>query len=119
MASNKQLESSVSKVLEESSRSVREDFFRNNEAFVEKGIETSFKEHNNKLFSTINSSFTNFNNDYERKLDRNREVHEKAIFALSADLKKIKDKHTDKKIISEKQESSMEYLVDRILKIKL
>lgn len=112
-------DSSNDRVLNDSSRSIREDFFRNNQDFVDKGLDTSFKTLNSNLFSTINSSFANFNNDYERKLDKNREVHEKAIQALSIDLKRIQDKHMDMKIISEKQEEAMEYLVDRIRKIKL
>lgn len=117
--SNKDLHESIGeKVVDESSRSVREDFFRNNQEFTEKGIETSFKNLNSNLFTTINSAFSNFNNDYERKLEKNREVHEKAVQAFTNDLKKIKDKYSLKKSVSDKQEESIESLLDRILKIK-
>jgi hypothetical protein len=108
----------ASNAIDESSKSVREDFFRNNSEFIEKGVETSFKTLNTNLFSTINSAFSNFNNDYERKLDRNREVHEKAIGALTKDFKKIKEDHSNKKICSDKQEESIEYILSRLYKLK-
>ena len=110
---------SKSNAIDESSRSIREDFFKNNQEFYEKGLETSFKALNTSIFSTINSSFANFNNDYERKLEKNREVHEKAVAGFNKDLKKLKDLYNNKKIISEKQEESLDYLISRKNNLKI
>jgi hypothetical protein len=108
-----------SNAINESSGSVREDFFKNNQDFYEKGLETTFKTLNNNIFSTINSSFANFSNDYERKLDINREAHEKALSALNKDLKKIKDLYNTKKMINENQEQSVENLLTRRNNLKI
>ena len=74
----------------ESSKSQLDEFYRNNQATIEKGLETSFKTLNNSLYSIINSAFTTFANDYEKRLDKNREVHEKAVEGLTQNLKKSK-----------------------------
>jgi hypothetical protein len=110
---------SQSNAINESSASVREDFFKNNQDFYEKGLEASFKTLNNNIFSTINSTFANFSNEYEGRLDKNREAHEKAIAAFNKDLKKIKELYTNKKIILEKQEESVDYLLSRRNKLKI
>ena len=77
-------------ILGESSKSQLDEFYRNNQATIEKGLETAFKTLNNSLYSIINNAFTTFGNDYEKRLDKNREVHEKAVEALSVNLKKSK-----------------------------
>jgi hypothetical protein len=107
------------KAIDESSKSIREDFFRTNEEFIERGIETSFKNLNSNVYSTVNSTFSNFNNDYERKLEKNREIHEKAVNALTNDMKKIKEKYSKKKEHFNKQEDSISLLLDHINKNKI
>ena len=116
---NKIKKNEDSNVIDKSSGSIREDFLRNNQEFYEKGIENSFKTLNTNIFSTINSSFANFDNDYEMRLDVNREIHEKAMGALTDNLKKIKDNNTIKKGNLEKVEESLDYLVTRIYKYKV
>ena len=80
----------INNVLGESSKSQLDEFYRNNQAPIEKGLETAFKTLNYSLYSIINNAFTTFGNDYEKRLDKNREVHEKAVEALSVNLKKSK-----------------------------
>ena len=78
-------------IIGESSKSQLDEFFRNNQATIEKGLETSFKTLNNSLYSIINTAFATFANDYEKRLDKNREVHEKAVEGLTQNLKKSKN----------------------------
>jgi hypothetical protein len=37
--------------------------------FIEKGLDNAFKSLTQNLYGTINSTFTNFNNDYEKKVN--------------------------------------------------
>ena len=78
-------------ILGESSKSQLDEFYRNNQATIEKGLETAFKTLNNSLYSIINTAFATFGNDYEKRLDKNRETHEKAVEALTVNLKKSKN----------------------------
>jgi hypothetical protein len=101
------------------SRSMREEFIKTKFDFIDKSLETTFKDLNKCLISTINSTFSSFGEDFEKKLDKNREIHEKTIEALNSDLKKIKEKHNNKKITHDKQEEEINKLVSNVFRIKL
>ena len=105
--------------IDESDRSLQEDFLRNNQEFVEKGLETCFKTLNTNLYNTINSSFSNFNNDYEHKLEKNREVHENAIKSLTQELNLIREKQNRKKLNADLQEESIQNVLNRMVKLKI
>jgi hypothetical protein len=89
--------SNSSKLLNDSVKSQKEDFFKINQNFVETGIQNSFKTLNSNIYNVINSSFSNINNDYEKKLEVNREIHEKAIVAFNSDLQNLKETLQKKK----------------------
>jgi len=101
-----------------SSLSIKEDFLKNNREFYEKGLEQSMQTLNSNFYSTINSTFANFNNDFEKRLERNRENHEKAITSLTNESKKSKDLYSKKKENLEKREESLEFLSYRFYKLK-
>jgi hypothetical protein len=103
----------------ESSRSIKQDFFKKNQEFLEKGIESSITSLRTSIYSSINSTFSNFNNDYEKKLDTNREIHEKAISALNNDLKNLKDSYSVTKSISENELNSIEKLIESSANIRI
>ena len=88
---------SSSNVIGESSKSQLDDFYRSTQESLEKGIDTSFKTLNSSLYTTISSTFTTLSNDYEKRLDQNREAHEKAVAALTEDLKKLKQNSSQMK----------------------
>jgi len=52
----------------ESDASAVGNIVRSNKIFFEKGIDSAYKTLTSNLFSTINSTFANFNNDYEKKV---------------------------------------------------
>lgn len=79
-----------SNIIGESSKSQLDDFYNTTQESVEKGVDTSFKTLNTSIYSIVNSTFSTFGTDYEKRLDKNREAHEKAIESLTSDLKKSK-----------------------------
>ena len=97
-------DSTSNNIIGDTSKSVIEDFFRTNQESVEKGLEKSFKDLNNSLYTTINSTFSTFSTDYEKRLDHNREVHERAVAALNEDKKKIKKENKKLKQIKKDQQ---------------
>lgn len=97
-------DSTSNNIIGDTSKSVNEDFFRTNQESVEKGLEKSFKDLNNSLYTTINSTFSTFSTDYEKRLDHNREVHERAVAALNEDKKKIKKENKKLKQIKKDQQ---------------
>lgn len=100
--------SKSSKAIDDSNnKSIKEDFFKINQNFVETSIHNSFKSLNSNLYNVLNSSFSNFNNDYEKKLETNREIHEKAILALNSDISNLKESLLLKKNILTKNEKDI------------
>ena len=53
---------------DDSNASITENFIKNNKVFLDKGIDSGFKQLTSNLFNTINSTFTNFNNEYEKRV---------------------------------------------------
>jgi hypothetical protein len=107
------------KVLNESSKSALEDFYRATQATLEKGLETCFKNLNNSLYTTINSTFSTFATDYEKRLEQNRETHEKAVEALNTTLKAQKVNLNKNDINKKDQENEMIKTFEKIQNLKL
>ena len=82
--SSKNLEPENKNVIEDSTNTKIEIFFSNTQETVEKGFESAFKNLNDELITTINTAFSSFESEYERRLEHNRENHEKMMTGLNS-----------------------------------
>jgi len=82
--SSKDSEKDIKNVIEDSTKSKLEIFYNNTQETLEKGFETAFKNLNNELITTINTAFSTFESEHERRLDNNRENHEKVMTGLNS-----------------------------------
>ena len=71
-------------LIEESTKSRLEIFYNNTQDTLEKGFKDAFKNLNDALITTINSAFSTFESEHERRLENNRESHEKAMTGLNS-----------------------------------
>ena len=71
-------------VIDESTQSKLELFYNNTQETLEKGFDLAFKNLNDSLITTINSAFSSFESEHERRLENNRENHEKAMSGLNS-----------------------------------
>lgn len=71
-------------VIDESTQSKLEIFYNNTQETLEKGFDSAFKNLNDSLITTINSAFSTFESEHERRLENNRESHEKAMSGLNS-----------------------------------
>ena len=71
-------------VIDESTQSKLELFYNNTQETLEKGFDSAFKNLNDSLLTTINSAFSSFESEHERRLENNRENHEKAMSGLNS-----------------------------------
>jgi hypothetical protein len=112
--------SSINKqILNESNKSALEDFYRSTQATLEKGLENCFKNLNNSLYTTINSTFSTFATDYEKRIEHNRETHEKAVDALNTTLKAQKVNLNKNDVNKKDQENEMIKTFEKIQNLKL
>ena len=70
-------------VIDESTQSKLEIFYNNTQETLEKGFDSAFKNLNDSLITTINTAFSTFESEHERRLENNRESHEKAMSGLN------------------------------------
>ena len=82
--SSKNSEKEIKNVIEDSTKSKIEIFYNNTQETIEKGFETAFKNLNNELITTINTAFSTFESEHERRLENNRENHEKVMTGLNS-----------------------------------
>ena len=82
--SSKNLEPEIKNVIEDSTKSKIEIFYNNTQETIEKGFEEAFKNLNNELITTINTAFSSFESEHERRLEHNRENHEKVMTDLNS-----------------------------------
>ena len=71
-------------IIEDSTKSKIEIFYNNTQETLEKGFKDAFKNLNDALITTINSAFSSFESEHERRLEHNRENHEKAMTGLNS-----------------------------------
>ena len=71
-------------VIDESTQSKLEIFYNNTQETLEKGFDSAFKNLNDSLITTINTAFSTFESEHERRLENNRESHEKAMSGLNS-----------------------------------
>ncbi len=82
--SSKSSDKDIKKVIDESTRSKLEIFYNNTQDTLDKGFETAFKNLNEELITTINTAFSSFESEHERRLENNRENHEKTMSGLNS-----------------------------------
>lgn len=72
--------------IDDSTKSKLEIFYNNTQEALENGFDTAFKNLETALITTINTAFTAFETERERRLELNREAHEKAMSGLTSEL---------------------------------
>ena len=84
MSSKDLIQNELKNYIDDSTKSKLEMFYNNTIDTLEKGFETAFQNLNTELFTTINTALTSFESEHERRLDINRENHEKAMSGLNS-----------------------------------
>ena len=105
----------IKNVIDESTRSKIEIFYNNNQDTLEKGFETAFKNLNNELITTINTAFTTFESEHERRLENNRENHEKTMTGLNSQYTTAQNFYKDNK---NKESAQSKSIIENYEKIK-
>ena len=88
-SSNSQLE--IKNFIEDSTKSKLEIFYNNTQETLDKGFQTAFKNLNDALITTINTAFSSFESERDRRLDHNRESHEKLMSGLNSQYTTARD----------------------------
>ncbi len=115
MASNNQIPEEIKNYIDDSTKSKLEIFFNNTQETLEKGFETAFQDLNTALITTINSAFTTFESEHERRLEQNRENHEKTMSGLNSQFTTAQNFYSGNK---DKQKAQSVLIVDNFQRIK-
>jgi hypothetical protein len=94
-------------IINESQASINEEFITRNINFVDSSIDDAFKEFTSKITSTVNSTFTNFNNDHDDKIESAKHDHSKHIEKLNEEIKDIKRGILIKQDVANKQKEKI------------
>ena len=95
--SSKNSEPEIKNFIEDSTKSKIEIFYNETQDTIEKGFETAFKNLNNELITTINTAFSSFESEHERRLENSRENHEKTMSGLNSQYTTAKDFYKNNK----------------------
>ena len=114
MSSNN-LEPEIKNIIDDSTKSKIEIFYNNTQETIEKGFETAFKNLNDALITTINSAFSSFETEHERRLENNRENHEKAMTGLNSQYTTAQNFYSGNK---DKEKAQSISIVDNYERIK-
>jgi len=95
--SSKNSEPEIKNFIDDSTKSKIEIFYNETQDTIEKGFETAFKNLNNELITTINTAFSSFESEHERRLENNRENHEKTMSELNRQYTIAKDFYKNNK----------------------
>ena len=95
--SSKNSEPEIKNFIEDSTKSKIEIFYNETQDTIEKGFETAFKNLNDELITTMNTAFSSFESEHERRLDNNRENHEKTMSGLNSQYTTAKDFYKNSK----------------------
>ena len=115
MASNNKIPEEIKNYIDDSTKSKLEIFFNNTQETLEKGFETAFQDLNTALITTINSAFTTFESEHERRLEQNRENHEKTMSGLNSQFTTAQNFYSGNK---DKQKAQSVSIVDNFQRIK-
>jgi len=115
MASSNPIPEEIKNYIDDSTKSKLELFFNNTQDTLEKGFETAFQDLNTALITTINSAFTTFESEHERRLEQNRENHEKTMSGLNSQYTTAQNFYSGNK---DKQKAQSVSIVDNFQRIK-
>lgn len=110
---------SQNKILNESTTSVNEVFFNKNKDYIETNVDSAFKELNTQFFNIVNTTFSNFNSNYESKLDENRESHERAVIKLNSEIKDLKSIAENKHELLENSKTKLIFQIRKLMDKKI
>ena len=113
--SNKVIPDEIKNYIDESTKSKLEIFFNNTQDTLEKGFDTAFENLNTSLITTINSAFTTFESEHERRLEQNRENHEKTMSGLNSQYTTAQNFYNGNK---DKQKAQSNSIIENYQRIK-
>ena len=114
MSSSNVIPNEINKYIDDSTKSKIEIFYNNTLDTLERGFETAFQNLNNELITTINTALTSFELERERRLENNRENHEKAMTGLNSQYTTAKNFYNGSKDKQKAQSISIEENFERI-----
>jgi hypothetical protein len=115
MSSSNVIPNEINKYIDDSTKSKIEIFYNNTLDTLERGFETAFQNLNNELITTINTALTSFELERERRLENNRENHEKAMTGLNSQYTTAKNFYNGNK---DKQKAQSISIVENFERIK-
>ena len=105
----------IKNYIDDSTKSKLEMFYNNTQDTLEKGFETAFQNLNSALITIINSAFTTFESEKERRLEHNRENHEKTMSGLNSKYTTAQNFYSGNK---DKEKAQSISIVDNFARIK-
>lgn len=115
MSSNDVIPNEIKNYIDDSTKSKLEMFFNNTQDTLEKGFDTAFQTLNSSLITTINSAFTSFESEHERRLEQNRENHEKTMSGLNSQFTTAQNFYNGNK---DKQKAQSISIIDNFQRFK-
>jgi hypothetical protein len=103
---------------DDSNVSINENFYKTNKVFLNKGVDTALKQLTSNLFNTINLTFTNFNDEYEKRSEKSKDAHYKAVENLKSELKQVELEKKEVLKVDSKTEKNIKTLAKNLYKIK-
>ena len=115
MSSQDVIPNEIKNYIDDSTKSKLEIFFNNTQDTLEKGFDDAFQTLNSSLITTINSAFTTFESEHERRLEQNRENHEKTMSGLNSQYTTAQNFYSGNK---DKQKAQSISIIDNFQRIK-
>ena len=115
MSSNDVIPKELKNYIDDSTKSKLEIFFNNTQDTLERGFDSAFETLNTSLITTINSAFNTFESEHERRLEQNRENHEKAMSGLNSQYTTAQNFYSGNK---DKEKAQTISIVDNFARMK-
>ena len=115
MSSQDVIPKEIKNYIDDSTKSKLEIFFNNTQDTLEKGFDNAFQTLNSSLITTINSAFNTFESEHERRLEQNRENHEKTMSGLNSQYTTAQNFYNGNK---DKQKAQTVSIIDNFQRIK-
>ena len=115
MSSNDVIPKDIKNFIDDSTKSKLEMFYNNTQETLERGFDSAFETLNSSLITTINSAFNSFESEHERRLEQNRENHEKAMSGLNSQYTTTQNFYSGNK---DKEKAQTISIVDNFARIK-
>ena len=115
MSSQDVIPKEIKNCIDDSTKSKLEIFFNNTQDTLEKGFDNAFQTLNSSLITTINSAFTTFESEHERRLEQNRENHEKTMSGLNSQYTTAQNVYNGNK---DKQKAQSISIIDNFQRFK-